>query len=132
MALGKTQHELGLRFGVSKRTVIRWEGKTTAAFSVAEWRELAAEVHPHDPGVAREIAEMLGHTLASLGITPAVLATAERVDRVVLAAAEAGDVSPVAVRRALAAALDRAAALGLSLEELRKALAAGDARRRAR
>jgi transcriptional regulator with XRE-family HTH domain len=132
LALHESQTDFGARFGVSKRTIIRWEAAASVPFDLATVRALAQAVYPRDPEVASEIAAEAGHTLASFGIAPAVAPSPERMDRVVLAAAEAADVSPVTIRRALTAALDRATSLGLSLDEMRATLAPRDARRRAR
>ncbi len=117
-------------FDTSKRTLQRWQS--------GEYRPLASQlghvarvVHPVDAGLAAQIAEAGGQTLVSLGleapppVPPAPLPPMPRhliVDAVVCAAADSTDAAPSAVRATLLAAFRRARELGLSTEEVERAL----------
>lgn len=131
VALGLTQREIGALLGYSRRTIVRWTAHGTGAID-ADWCTLARAVHPKDPELAARAAKAAGETLQSLGIVPATppapvrppLATADLVELVVHAAADAVDMAPRAIRPALLAALDRMAAVGLTGDEARDVLRA--------
>jgi DNA-binding XRE family transcriptional regulator len=137
-ALGLSQEGFGELLGVSRRTMVRWQGGSSGP-SYENWRELVRHVHPKNRALAAEIAGELEETLVSLGLeappAPAVTApavaqsharpsppVADLVDSIVCAAAEAVATTPQAIRPALLAAFERAASLGLEMNEVRGAL----------
>ena len=106
-----SQRQLGEALGISKRTVLRWEGgqSTPGDFQVAAMARLA---YPRDKALARELAAALGKNLVDLGIEapalPAPVAvgpnrpvTPYLVDSVVCVAAEAAALLPQAMRAPL-------------------------------
>jgi transcriptional regulator with XRE-family HTH domain len=136
--LGLTQEELGKMLGASRRTISRMvTGRSP--LSIAHLHTLARAVHSKDPMLAAKLAAEGAETLEGLGIVrpappPAPLAppaapgrpfpaTRLVVDSVVCAAAETMQAPPAAVREALRAAIARARALGLSLEDMDEGLA---------
>jgi DNA-binding XRE family transcriptional regulator len=142
-ALGLTQEQLGTLLSSSKRTVQRWETGRGVPYA---WHlaPLAARVHPHDAELAADLAAAAGGTLESLGIvappappppppapepaTPPPMPPMPRhlaVDAVVCVASESLGQLPGPVRGALLAAFRRARELGLSCDEVERAL--GDA-----
>jgi len=134
-ALRTTQVGLGKMLGVSRRTAQRWTGAGVPSY---EMRKLAHLVHPADPNLAGEIAKSMGTTLEALGIVspppppppPAALPPVRLappngvVDAVVCAAAEAMELMPREVRPALHAAFARAGEIGLTVEDVERALRA--------
>ena len=130
-ALRTTQVGLGELLGVSRRTAQRW---ATSGVPSYEMRRLAELVHPVNPNLAMQIASSLGTTLETLGIVkpvPLEAAPPPRpslppgvVDAVVCAAAEVIELMPKDVRPALHAAFARAAEVGLTVEEVERALRA--------
>ncbi len=144
--LGVTQEELGEMLGASRRTMSRmFTGRSP--LSIEHLHVLARAVHSKDPILAAKLAAEGAATLESLGIVrPAPPAapvappvapgrpfptTRLVVDSVVCAAAETMQAPPAAVREALRAAVARARALGLSLEEMDEGLAPAPAAARA-
>jgi len=136
-ALGMTQEEFGVLLGVSRRTMIRWQqGDNGPPFQ--DWIKLVRHVYPRNAALAKEIATELGETLVTLGVEapplpvmpPAPPAVPVRpappvgdlVDSIVCAAAEAIAATPQAVRPALLAAFERAASVGLAVDDVRAAL----------
>jgi len=126
-----TQKELGELLGVSARTVMRWTdgGPLLAPRQKAT---LVRAVHARDPALAADIATSLQESLESLGVVTApppveparpVVSSRDLADSIVCAAAEAAGLTPQAIRPALIAAFDRAASVGLSVEDARIALA---------
>jgi transcriptional regulator with XRE-family HTH domain len=127
-ALGVTQQGLGDVLHVSKRTVVRYQAGASVP-SAFQLHPLARAVYARDPELASEIAEAAGTSLTRLGIAPPEPPPArpqpsvrDLVDSVVCAAAEAIAATPQAVRPALLAAFDRAASVGLTVDEVRDAL----------
>jgi DNA-binding XRE family transcriptional regulator len=137
-ALGTSQQGLGKVLGVSRRTMVRWQGGRNGP-SYDTWLVLVRHVYRANRSLAAEIARELGATLVSLGLeappaavvaTPAVLQSparpappvADLVDSIVCAAAEAVATTPQAIRPALLAAFERAASLGLEMNEVCAAL----------
>jgi len=127
-----SQRQLGEALGISKRTVLRWEGGQTAPtdFQVAAMARLA---HPRDRALAGELAASLGKSLVDLGIEapappppvpawPKRPATPYLVDSVVCVAAEAAAILPQAMRAPLLAAVERMVALELSPADVAEAL----------
>jgi hypothetical protein len=123
------QKELGELMDSSQRTVQRWYAGRGWP-SPGQLTKLAVAVHPRDPDIARRLAAAMGQTLESLGLVaraapPPVQAPAEPsplmpllVESVVAAAAEALDVSPRVARPAVLAAVERAKAAALTLDDL--------------
>jgi transcriptional regulator with XRE-family HTH domain len=138
LALGYSQRRMAAAVETSLRTVQRWSsGK--AHPKVVEVRKLAILVHPHDAILAHELASLIRETPESLGLVPpaptqaAALTTVVAAqlapnvmgalaESVVAAAAEALDASPRVARPVLRAALERAKATGLSVDDLLSAL----------
>lgn len=125
VVLGKTQAELGEMLGVARRTVIRWNAGSVP--SNDQVLTLAKAVYAKDPGLASELAHAAGARLEEIGLAPRKvevhpLAKEVAIDSVVCAAAEAGEATPQAARAGLLAGLERAAALGVTIEDLRGAL----------
>lgn len=130
-ALGTSQVGLGKMMGCSRRTAQRWAASGVPAYDLPR---LAAIVHPHDPGLAAEIARSTGRTLVQLGIVrpappappappPAPPPPADRiVDAVVCAAAETMQLIPAAVRPGLHAAFACAVEMGLSADFVARVL----------
>ncbi len=113
--------------GVSLRTVERHAHNGGIANHI-QTRTLVTALHPKDPALAAELAESAGTTLAALGLEApqtepdASLVRPEHADSVLVAAANALDLSPEAVRPAVAAAFSRALALGVSFAGLAEQL----------
>ena len=136
-ALSLTQGEMGKLLGTSRKTAGRWEWGE-AIPSANEIRHLAGAVHPHDRGLAAQLAEQAGETLLSLKLEAPPPAPAAppppappprpqapiplMVESVVCAAAEAQGVLPAEVRGVLRAAFQRARAMSLTVEEVDDAL----------
>jgi hypothetical protein len=129
-ALGTTQAELGEMLGISRRTAQRWASAGVPSY---EMRKLAQLVHAKDPKLAAQIAASVGTTLEAIGIVrpvPAAPPPAPRpspdgvVDAVVCAAAEAMELMPRDVRPALHAAFARAGEIGLTVDDVERALRA--------
>ena len=130
LALGLNQKELGELLGASLRTAQRWAAGQ-ASLDSEQIKQLAVAVHPRDPELATGLAAAALETLESLGLgrpgahdtlpagppVPADL-TPYLVDSVVCAAAEALAVSPSVARGALAAALERAKATRLTIDDM--------------
>ena len=136
-ALVYSQTELGQLVGVSRRTVWRWQGGQSSP-DHRELLTIIGKVHAVNVPLATRLAAAIGATLESLGVVPppkAIEKPADKagpladpvqrrafVDAVVCAAAEALDVSPRVVRRALAIAVARARETGVSLDVLGETL----------
>jgi transcriptional regulator with XRE-family HTH domain len=124
--LGLTQAQLGELLGISRRTVIRWSGASSP--SQGDLVKLAKAVFPKDPALADRLARAGGARLHELGLAPppqappSPQARENAIASIVCAAAEASVGTPQAARAGLLAALDRAATLGVTSEELRSAL----------
>jgi transcriptional regulator with XRE-family HTH domain len=125
--LGMTQEQFGTTLGTSKRTVQRWDAGQAVPLP-EELHTLARLVYPTDRALATQIAKETGATLENLGIVApapsprAAPPTHLMVESVVCAAAEALETKPAAAREALRAALGRARAMGLTVEEIDEAL----------
>ena len=134
-ALRMPQREFGPALGVSHRTASRWDTGRSAP-SEPQLRRLAALLVPVDRSLAEEAAAHAHETLEDLGLVPPPppaappppparppVTTRDLVDAVVCAGAEASDASPRALRPVLHVAFQRAHELGLSVDEVAKALA---------
>jgi hypothetical protein len=134
------QRQLGALMGVSRRTVQRWDSGQGGP-TPHELARLVVAVHPRDEPLAGKLATVAGTTLEALGLVkpppppaappPAVApppppppppVSPRLVDTVVCAAAEALNVPPPAARPVLMAAFGRALEVGLSVEDVVKAL----------
>jgi hypothetical protein len=135
LALGISQEKLGTLLGATRRTVSRWVSRRSEP-TVSQLQKLARAVYSVDASLAAALAAEGGQSLESLGLVrpapPPVAAPAPSrpfppvrllVESVVCAAAEAMQAPPTAVRDVLRAALARAHALGLNVEEMNDALA---------
>lgn len=146
IALGMSQEQLGRFLGVSRRTMVRWQGGENGP-TFEQWLVLVRRVHGVDPALAAEIAQQMGETLESLGLAPpsrSPTATAavprpssrpappitDLVDSIVCAAAEAGATTPQVTRPMLLAAFERTASVALTIDEVRAALR-GDTEKKA-
>jgi hypothetical protein len=130
--------QLAEHLRISRRTMSRWIAGGYTNMTPGNWVTLARLVYPNDRALAATLAGVAGGTLEGLGIasppppapspppTPSVT-QADLADLVVHAAAEAANLPPQAVRPIIASALDKAAALGLSVEAMREAMTAGKA-----
>ncbi len=127
-----SQRQLGEALGISKRTVLRWEGgqSTPSDFQIAAMARLA---YPTDRALASELAAALGKSLVDIGIEapapppsvpegPKRPATPYLVDSVVCVAAEAAAILPRAMRAPILAAVERMVALELSPADVVEAL----------
>jgi transcriptional regulator with XRE-family HTH domain len=145
--LGLNQRELSEKFDISLRTANRWIGGESSP-SVEQVRTLAADVFPHNPGLARLLATESGSSLEALGLVaapapayaalPAVPAGPPprefppiplMIDSVVLAGIDAatkngGAATRDSVPAILRAAFVRAKGLKLTTEEVEAALTA--------
>jgi hypothetical protein len=125
--LGHGQAGLGALLGSSRRTVQRWDagrGRQTGP----QLAKLAAAVFPRDADLAQKLARNAGTTLEGLGLVPPASSASgvgkpnPLVDSVVCAAAEALGTAPPAVRPVLLAAFRRAREVGLTLEDVERAI----------
>src|SRR5690349_10691542 len=104
-----TQEELAAIAGAVGRTLHEWEYAKRSP-SDEQLRRVVRFVHAADPAMAARIAVAGGATLESLGVGPrpaGVLTPIQAAELFVSAAADALDLSPRAVRPAMAAALQR-------------------------
>ncbi len=121
--LDMTQEELARVLRTSRRSIIRWKREEADGAPVERWIDVAHALYPHSRVAAEHVATTIGETLVSLGLEAAPpVPPRTPADLVVLTGAEAADASPHAIRRALLAALDHAAAIGMSRDDLRAAL----------
>ncbi len=126
-----TNKELGKLCGVSVRTVQRWYTNASAPMGW-HFHAVARAVYPHDPELARQLAAHGATTPEALGLAPTKAANAGpppavlklHADAIVYAAAEALDVSPRAMRPAVAAAFARALEVGADINAVTRHLSA--------
>jgi len=127
--LGLTQETLGELLGVSRTTMNRWQRSGGRELLPSQLVTLTGKLVPEDRDLASELAAHHNETLETLGLVapapptaPAVVAPRvalpHLVDSVVCAAADAVSQPPAALRPSLIAALERAQAVGLSVDEL--------------
>ncbi len=136
-----SQGALGEALGSSARTGQRWE-QGQSDMGLPDIHKLIVMVHPRDPDLAAQLAQVGRTTLLAAGIAPppppAPMVAAPPapaappppdpaylVDTVVCAAAEAMDVMPEGIRPALRAAFRRARLARLSVEDIDSALNPG-------
>ncbi len=131
-SLGLSQGALGVRLGVSRRTLTRWEIHDELP-PIPQRKHLATSF----PDVPGELAEALARAMeldegfvasvaaaraASSGVPP--MPSPGALDGALLELCESADVAPGRLRPALVGFLRRAEALGLSLPSTRMALEA--------
>jgi transcriptional regulator with XRE-family HTH domain len=118
MALGLTQKELGDLLGRDRRTIQRWQERD-AALTADQAETLAKALQPVRPDLAQQVLE-LGRTaaLAAGGIPATRPATAEVIDAILRAAADAVGTSPEAIRPAIAAAFLKAEETGVDVSAI--------------
>jgi hypothetical protein len=133
-ALHMNLEQVGALIGVSKRTAQRMSvGRSDIGKD--HFAKLASHVYGVDPELASELARLAGGTLVSLGIVapppppspagpppPPPVPRHLAADAVVCVAAESMNVPPAQVRAALLAAFRRSRELGLTCEEVERAL----------
>jgi transcriptional regulator with XRE-family HTH domain len=115
VALRLSQEELGELLGKNRRTIQRWqESGFQPTANVAE--TLAHALQPVRPDLAEQVLELGRKVAIAFGMTPpARPATAEVIDAILQAAADAGGTSPEAIRPAITAALRKAEEAGVDL-----------------
>ncbi len=120
-ALGMIQTTFSAFLGVSDRTMRRWVDRGTR-LTEGMLFDLTEAVHAKDPALAARLAAVHGRTLEELGVG---LDPDQRVAHaMVCAAAGIAGVSVLAMRPALAAALESARAAGLTIEAAQALLGA--------
>lgn len=127
-------------FGVSRRTIQRWDAQGTSP-DAKQLSDLARAVYPRNHPLAARLAQAAGTSLEQLGLVVAPLPSAvppaappppepppfvpsslHTVDSITCAAADAMNMVPEAVRPALRAAFERARDLRLSAADVASAL----------
>jgi transcriptional regulator with XRE-family HTH domain len=119
-ALGLTQKELGDLLGRDRRTIQRWQEKGFVPLPDLA-RTLAQALKPVRPDLAEQVIELGGRVTMGLPRSPA---TAETVDGILRAAADAVGTSPEAIRPAITAALLKAEEIGVDVSAIVAGLAA--------
>ena len=133
LKLGHTQSTMGKQYGASRNTVRRWQTGHSQPLPTTIV-QVARDVYEQDPALAEQIAGALGHSLAALGIgapapqpapppppppaAPSPMMVRHLADGVLLAVAELDDRPASALRPLVVAAFERAAAVGLSVDEV--------------
>jgi hypothetical protein len=135
-ALGvHTNTALAKFLGVSRRTITRYPERGGLP-SMAHNHKLIRALHPKNPQLARELAEVSLTTLSALGLEPSgpgagaaapklPAATREHATMIVCAAADALSMVPRDVRPVLATVFSEARRLNVDLEGLAKLLSEG-------
>jgi transcriptional regulator with XRE-family HTH domain len=115
LALGLSQEQLAELVGKNRRTIQRWQDSGfQPAANVAE--TLAHALQPIRPDLAEQVLELGRKVAIAFGMTPpARPATAEVIDAILQAAADAGGTSPEAIRPAITAALRKAEEAGVDV-----------------
>ncbi|HEY8041060.1 MAG TPA: helix-turn-helix transcriptional regulator [Polyangiaceae bacterium] len=127
-ALGLSREDFAALVSLSKRTAARWE-TGQSRLGPDHLFELARHVHPKNAAIAEKLALAGGSTLEKLGIVavapalPRGLPDAVLVDSIVCVAADAMKAVPDTLRAALLAACRRAREVGMTLDDVEKALA---------
>jgi hypothetical protein len=128
------QGDLANHFGLSKRTIQRWDARGSTPMP-EQLASLARLVHRHDAELAARIAAAGGASLEDLGLAPKPASAAapsappapshaHMADSITCAAADAVAMLPDAVRPALLAAFERARDLAIAPADVAKALSA--------
>jgi len=118
LALGLTQEELGELLDRNRRTILRWQERGFEP-TVAQAETLAQALQPVRPDLAEQVLELGRKAALRAGVTPpARPATAEVIDAILRAAADAASTSPDAIRPVITAALLKAAEMGVDVSAL--------------
>ena len=129
-ALGESQSTFGGRFGVSRRTLTRWESDGELP-PVAQQIHLAVELRHVDAALLRpllasmvDLHEDVVALVTSATVRTETLATAKaQVDGALALMAEELDIGPRKLRAALATLVERLHAAGVAMDGARGALA---------
>jgi DNA-binding XRE family transcriptional regulator len=121
-ALHLLQSQLSKKLGISRRTGQRWDSGESAP-AIHHYQELAKMVFPVDPALAKELAAAGQTTLEALGLVGRSSPAQRALDSILCAAADVLDLAPRIVGPALAAAFERMRELGVSVEDVERALA---------
>jgi hypothetical protein len=121
MALGLTQEGLGELLGRNRRTIQRWQDRGFQLMA-DQAEALALALEPVRPDLAARVLELVSKATIEAGATPARPATAEVIDAILRAAADAAGTSPVAIRPAITAALLKAQEAGVDVSAIVAAL----------
>jgi transcriptional regulator with XRE-family HTH domain len=118
MALGLTQEELGELLGKNRRTIQRWQdGRFSPTAGEAE--TLAEALRAVRPDLADQVLELGRKTAIAAGMAaPAQAVTAEVIQEILRAAAEAGEgqgMTPEGIRAAVLAALVKVEEAGVEV-----------------
>jgi transcriptional regulator with XRE-family HTH domain len=118
LALGLTQEEFADLLGKNRRTIQRWQesGFDPTADQV---ETLANALRPVRPDLAEQVLELGRRAAFVAGVSPSARrATADVIDGILRAAADAGGTSPEAIRPALTAALLKAQEAGVEVSAI--------------
>ena len=114
IALGLTQKTLGSLLGVDRRTVQRWQDRGFAP-TPDQVQTLARALRPVRPDLADQVVELGGHASMAAPQTPA---SADVIDAILRAAADAGGMSPDAIRAVVTAAFVKAEEAGVDVRAI--------------
>ena len=118
IALGLTQEELGELLGRNKRTIQRWQASGFELMA-DQAETLAHALQPVRPDLAEQVLELGRRAAIAAGMTPPGRpATAQVIDAILRAAADAGGTSPEAIRPAITAALLKAEEAGVEVRSI--------------
>ena len=118
LALGLTQQELAELLGRNRRTIQRWQ-ESGFVPTEDQAETLASALQPVHADLAEQVRELGRKSAMSAGGTPpARPATAEVIDAILRAAADAGGTSPEAIRPAITAALLKAEEAGVEVRAI--------------
>jgi hypothetical protein len=117
LALGLSQQELADLLDRNRRTIQRWQ---ESGFQPTEHQAetLASALQPVHADLAEQVRELGRKAAVAAGETPARPATAEVIDAILRAAADAGGMSPEAIRPAITAALLKAEEAGVEVRAI--------------
>jgi hypothetical protein len=121
VALQLSQKDLGALIGRTKRTIQRWQSKGTSMLTGEEARILADHLGTAHGDLAEQVLALGARHGALLGQT----ATPQVLEAILGAAALEGDMAPRAVRPLVAAAFEKAAEEGVSVQAVVAALRSG-------
>lgn len=122
MALRLTQKELGELLGRNRRTIQRWQESGFAPMA-DDAETLADALREAHPDLAERVLELGRTTAIATGMAaPERPATAEVIDAILRAAADAVGTSPEAVRPAMTAGLLKAEEAGVEVRAILAAL----------
>jgi hypothetical protein len=122
IALGLTQEELGDLLGRNRRTIQRWQERGFELMA-DQAETLAHALQAVRPDLAEQVLELGRKAAIAAGMTPPTRpATADVIDAILRAAADAGGTSPEAIRPAISAALLKAEEAGVEVRAIVAAL----------